>query len=169
MSADDDHRSRVADRSRARVGHEHASARPVFVGIGRSGDVTSYLANVSRSELRDFDDGTPTSANQTGSRTPAPPATRDLWVATAEGRGTQSLGWKLKLARWDVVVMNADGMPGVDAAVSLGAHTPPLLVPGLTLVALGLMVGVGGFAVVSGGRRAAAVRKRPSRGLLVDV
>ena len=125
-----------------------ASGRPLFVGIGRSGDVRSYLANVSRGELRDFGDGTPTYANQTGSRTPAPPATRHFWAATAEGRGTQTVSWKLQPGRWDVVVMNADGTPSVDAAVSLGAQTPPLLVPGLALLALGIVIGVGGFALV---------------------
>lgn len=130
-----------------------ASGRPVFVGIGRRSDVRSYLANVSRSELQDFDDGTPTYANQTGSRTPAPPATRHFWAATAEGRGTQTLSWKLKPGRWDVVVMNADGTPSVDATVSLGAHTPPLLLPGLALVAVAIMVGVGGFALVYRGTR----------------
>jgi hypothetical protein len=130
-----------------------ASGRPVFVGIGRSGDVKSYLANVSRSELRDFDGGTPTYANHTGSRTPPPPATRHFWAATAEGRGSQTLSWKLKPGHWDVVVMNADGTASVDAAVSLGAETPPLLVPGLALVALGIMIGVGGFALVYRGTR----------------
>jgi hypothetical protein len=125
-----------------------SSGRPVFVGIGRRSDVSSYLANVSRSELHDFGDGTPAYANQTGSRTPEPPATRHLWVATAEGRGTQTLSWKLKPGQWDLVVMNADGTPNVDANISLGAHTPPLLVPGLTLLAFGVMVGVGGFALL---------------------
>lgn len=140
-----------------------ASGQPVFVGIGRSGEVGSYLANVSRSELRDFDDGTPTYANQTGSRTPAPPATRHFWAATAEGRGTQTLSWKPKPGHWDVVVMNADGTPSVDAAVSLGAQTPPLLVPGLALIALGIMVGVGGFALVYRGTRPFAPIAPPVR------
>jgi hypothetical protein len=125
-----------------------ASARPVFVGIGRSAAVKSYLADVSRSELRDFDGSTPTYANQTGSRTPAPPATRTFWVAAAEGHGTQTVSWKLKPGNWDVVVMNADGTPSVDAAVSIGAQTPPLLVPGLALVGLGIAIGIGGFALI---------------------
>jgi hypothetical protein len=138
-----------------------ASARPVFVGIGRNTEVQRYLAGVSRSELRDFDGSTPTYANQTGSRAPAPPATRHFWVATAEGRGTQTLSWKLKSGNWDVVVMNADGTPGVDATVNLGAHTPPLLVPGLALVALGIMIGAGGFALVYRGTRPMAPIARP--------
>jgi hypothetical protein len=122
--------------------------RPVFVGIGPSRDVTAYLANVSRSELRDFDDSTPMYTNQPGSRTPAPPATRRFWVATAQGRGTQTLNWKLRSGHWDVVVMNGDGTPGVDAAVNLGAKTPPLLVPGLALVAIAILIGIGGFALI---------------------
>jgi hypothetical protein len=122
--------------------------RPVFVGIGPSRDVTAYLANVSRSEVRDFDGSTPTYTNQPGSRTPAPPATRKFWVASAQGRGTQTLNWKLESGHWDVVVMNSDGTSAVDAAVNLGAHTPPLLVPGLALVAIAIMFGIGGFALV---------------------
>jgi hypothetical protein len=122
--------------------------RPVFVGIGPSRDVAAYLANVSRSEVRNFDGSTPTYTNHPGSRTPAPPATRRFWVATAQGRGTQTLGWKLRTGHWDVVVMNGDGTPGVDAAVNLGARTPPLLVTGLALVAIAIMIGIGGFALV---------------------
>jgi hypothetical protein len=129
------------------------SSRPVFVGIGRSRDVDAYLAGVSRSQLRDFGwDGT-TFANRTGSRTPAPPATRQFWAAAASGHGTQTVSWKLKPGHWEVVVMNADGTPSVDAAVKLGAHTPPLLVPGIALVAFGLLVGAGGFAAVYRGGR----------------
>lgn len=133
-----------------------ASAVPVFVGIARSRDVDAYLAGVSRSQVRAFDGSTPTYANLTGSRTPAPPATRHFWVATAEGRGTESVSWKLKSGSWDVVVMNADGSSNVDAAVKLGAKTPPLLVPGLALVALGIMIGAGGFALVYRGTRRGA-------------
>ncbi|HTT29866.1 MAG TPA: hypothetical protein VMG37_15735 [Solirubrobacteraceae bacterium] len=129
------------------------SSRPVFVGIGRSRDVNRYLANVSRSELHDFGWGGPTFADHTGARTPARPATQHFWAATADGRGTQTISWKLKPGHWEVVVMNADGTPSVDAAVSLGAHTPPLLVPGLGLVALGLLVGAGGFALLYRGTR----------------
>jgi hypothetical protein len=127
--------------------------RPVFVGIGPRRDVTAYLANVSRSEVRDFDRSTPTYTNEPGSRTPAPPATRTFWVATAQGRGTQTLNWKLRTGHWDVVVMNGDGSPGVDAAVNLGARTPPLLVAGLALVAIAIMIGIGGFTLVYPGSR----------------
>jgi hypothetical protein len=138
-----------------------APGRSVFVGIGPTAAVRSYLANVSRSELRDFDGSTPTYVNRPGSRSPAPPVTRRFWVAAAKGRGTQTVSWKLKSGHWDVVVMNADGTPSVDATVSVGAETPPLLVPGLALIALGIMVGVGGFALVYRGTRPMASIAQP--------
>ena len=140
--------------SRVRVSATSSgSGHPLFVGIGRSRDVDRYLASVSRSEVRDFGWSTATYANQTGRRTPPLPATRHFWIATAYGRGTQTVSWKLKPGHWDVVVMNADGSATVNAAVSLGAHTPPLLIPGVALVALGIAVGVGGFALVYRGTR----------------
>jgi hypothetical protein len=49
--------------------------------------------------------------------------------------------------------MNGDGSPGVDAAVNLGARTPPLLVAGLALVAIAIMMGIGGFTLVYPGSR----------------
>jgi len=130
-----------------------AAGRPVFVGIARTRDVNRYLANVSRSQLRDFGWDGPSYSNRPGSRTPARPATQHFWAATASGRGTQTVSWKLKPGHWDVVVMNADASSGVDTSVKLGVHTPPLLVPGLALVAFGLLIGAGGFALVYRGTR----------------
>jgi hypothetical protein len=57
--------------------------------------------------------------------------------------------------------MNGDGTAGVDAAVNLGARTPPLLVPGLALVAIGIMIGIGGFALVAPGSRPAGSTPEP--------
>jgi|HubBroStandDraft_3_1064219.scaffolds.fasta_scaffold46579_2 hypothetical protein len=142
---------------RVRLSATSVSPRhPVFVGIGRSREVNRYLADVSRSELRDFGWDGATYANQTGGRTPAPPAKQQFWAATANGRGTQTVSWKLKHGDWEIVVMNADGTAGVDAAVEMGVHTPPLLGLGLAVVALGLMIGVGGFALVYRGTRPGA-------------
>jgi hypothetical protein len=117
--------------------------RPVFVGIARSGDVRTYLRGAAYSEVRDFDQGSAGSATHTGTRAVAPPASRTFWTATAQGAGAQSLTWKLRPGHWELVVMNADGSAGVDAAVSAGAHTPPLLAPGLGLLAIGVLIGLG--------------------------
>jgi hypothetical protein len=63
--------------------------------------------------------------------------------------------WKPVDGTWTVVVMNADGRPGVDIGADLGARTPAL-----PWVALGLLVGgaiflAGGVLLIVG-----AIRRR---------
>lgn len=55
--------------------------------------------------------------------------------------------------------MNADTSSNIDAAVKLGAQTPPLLVPGIALVAIGIMIG--GFALVYRGTRPTGMVAHP--------
>jgi hypothetical protein len=69
-------------------------------------------------------------------------------LAEARGRGPVALSWKPGPGQWNVNVTNADGSRGVHAQVTLAAKVPSLLAPGLILVAVGLAVGLGGFAVV---------------------
>ena len=54
----------------------------------------------------------------------APPASRRIWVASAQGAGRQHLTWHVRDGSWSVVVMNADGSPGVDADLRAGAKVP---------------------------------------------
>ena len=45
----------------------------------------------------------------------ARPATQRFWDASVQGDGAQALAWDVEDGDWSVVVMNADGSPGVDA------------------------------------------------------
>jgi hypothetical protein len=65
-----------------------------------------------------------------------PPTGLDWWVADAGGAGKQSAEWETKDGAYDVVVMNADGTPGVDATVTVGAELKGLF--GICLVVLGV-------------------------------
>ena len=132
-------------RSRGRVAAVIAGAGAMLVAVA----VLAVGGATLRADSHRGHDG----YVSTGNRTPPPPAKRHFWVATAYGRGTQAVSWKLKPGHWEAVVMNADGTPGVDAAVRLGAHTPLLLVPGLGLVVLGMLIGAGGFALLYRGTR----------------
>ena len=72
---------------RVRLSATSASPRhPVFVGIGRSRDVNRYLRTSVGASSADFGWDGATYANQTGGRTPAPPAKQQFWAATANGR-----------------------------------------------------------------------------------
>jgi hypothetical protein len=130
-----------------------SSGPPLFVGIGRSSDVDRYLAGVEHTVISDFwgDKVEPVS----GGRPDSAPGTQPFWVASSTGPGARTLHWKPADGSWTVVVMNADGRPGVDIRADLGAR-----MPALPWIALGLLVGgavfmAGGVLLIVG-----AVRRR---------
>jgi hypothetical protein len=102
------------------------AGKDLFVGIARTSDVTRYLRGTAHTSVTDIDyhpfdvDYTTTG----GARRAAAPAGQRIWAAQAHGRGAQTLTWDVDDGDWSVVVMNADGSPGVDADVRAGAKVP---------------------------------------------
>jgi hypothetical protein len=130
--------------------------RPVFAGIARSRDVDAYLAGASHATLTDLDFSPfkPDYRTSGGDRRPGPPAAQDIWVASTQGSGTQTLDWTVKDGSWSVVVMNADGSPGVDAGVSAGVSVPFLDDLGLWLwIAAAALLALAGALIAGGVRR----------------
>jgi hypothetical protein len=139
----------LLDKIRIRVTPSDAS-RPLFVGIAPSADVDRYLAGVNHTVITEFF-GDKTTAVE-GGRPSAPPGSQDFWVASATGPGVQTLFWDPMDGSWTVVVMNADGRPGIDVGADLGAKAPALpwiaagfLVAGALLLAGGTLLVVGAF------------------------
>jgi hypothetical protein len=128
----------------------------LFVGIGPSADVDRYLAGVRRAVISDFwaskvralAGGAPGSA----------PGTQDFWVASAAGSGPQTLRWHPASGIWTVVVMNADGRPGIHVRADLGARYPDLLWIAIGLLAAGAVFGAGGALLIVGATRRRATR-----------
>ena len=125
------------------------------MGIGPADEVDRYLAGVSHSVISDFwtngvetiGGGTPGSA----------PGAQDFWVASATGPGAQTLTWDPANGSWTVVVMNADGRPGVDVGADLGAEYPALLGIAIGVLAIGaLLLVIGGFLIAGAIRRSRA-------------
>jgi hypothetical protein len=133
--------------------------QPMFVGIARTADVERYLSASAHSSVTDvtFDPFHADYRTQGGARRPAPPAERGIWVASAHGSGQQTLDWKVRRGGWSIVVMNADGSRGVNAAVSAGADVPILGPLGWGLFGGGLLL-----ALISAGLLVTGVRA-PSR------
>ena len=134
---------------------------PLFVGIARTQDVTSYLHRVDHTRVTDID-AAPFEASylrESGNRRPAAPAQESFWVASTQGRGVQTLDWRVKDGDWSVVVMNADGSPGVAADVSAGAKLPFLNELGWSAIGGGGALMVGALALVVLGVR--PPRNRP--------
>jgi hypothetical protein len=129
---------------------------PVFVGIARTEAVTSYLRGVEHTLVTDVD-ADPFEASyqrESGDRRPAAPAQESFWVASTQGRGTQTLDWRVDDGDWSVVVMNADGSRGVTADVSAGAKMPFLDELGWSALGGGGALLIGSLAlIVLGARR----------------
>lgn len=139
------------------------TGKPVFVGIARSEDVARYLRDVRYARLTDVDYSPfhATYRPHRGSDAPAPPSDRHFWAASAHGNGAQRLTWRVQDGSWSVVVMNADGSAGVDAAVSAGATVPFLVPVGWSLIGGGLVLLAGAGALAYVGLR--TPRPRPDR------
>ena len=132
------------------------SGSPLFVGIGRSADVDRYLAGVNHTLITEFW-GHETEA--VGGGTPkSPPGSQDFWVASDTGPGTRTVVWDPVDGSWTVVVMNADGRPGIDMGADLGARIPAVLWVAFGLLAAGAVFMAGGALLITGairGRRTA--------------
>ncbi len=128
---------------------------PLFVGIGPSAEVDQYLAGVHHTVISEFwkDEVEPVD----GGLARSAPATQHFWVVSDTGPGTRSLVWEPTDGTWTVVVMNADGRPGINVGADLGARMPAVPWIGLGLLAAGGIFLLGGVLLIAGairGRRA---------------
>jgi hypothetical protein len=127
----------------------------LFVGIGRSRDVDPYLAGVNHTVISDFFGDKVESVG--GGTTRSAPGRQSFWVAKSIGSGARSLTWQPTKGSWTVVVMNADGRPGIALRADLGARIPAVLWIAIGLLAAGAVLMVGGGLLIAGairGRRA---------------
>jgi hypothetical protein len=127
----------------------------LFVGIGPADEVDRYLTGVSHTVISDF---WTNGVEAVGGGTPgSAPGAQDFWAASATGPGAQTLTWDPANGSWTVVVMNADGRPGVDVRADLGAEYPALLGIAIGALVMGtLLLVVGGFLIAGAIRRSRA-------------
>jgi hypothetical protein len=156
---------RVATDLRLTVSGE--SEHAVFVGIARTSEVDVYLTGVAHDEITT---GTGEAAYRrvpaTGSAASSPtvPTGQAFWAAQAVGAETLSLDWKVTSGSWTVVVMNADGSPGVAAVVTPSVRSDALGPLALILLATGLFLAL--LAVVT---LVLAFRRRPALSTPTDL
>ena len=116
------------DLGNVRLKVQSSAGKPVFVGVARTSDVSSYLRGISYTSVTDVDyspfHASYRDRDHRGDRRPDLPADQDFWAAAAHGSGTQTLDWDLENGDWSIVVMNADGSRGVNADISAGAKVP---------------------------------------------
>jgi hypothetical protein len=149
----------LLDKVRIRV-TPAAAGSAVFVGIGPSAEVDRYLAGVSHTVISDFWGDKVRAVD--GARPVSAPGAQGFWVASATGAGAQSVVWEPTGGSWTVVVMNADGRPGVDVTADLGARIPALLWISVGLLVAGAVLAAGGVLLIVGAVR----RRQPDEGVV---
>ncbi len=133
----------------------------LFMGIAPADAVAGYLDGVVHDEITAWDsfqdDITDVVYTRNdGATDPAAPGTKGFWVASVSGSGEQTLDWTIQSGEWALVIMNADGSPGVSADVRFGVARLSALLPiGLVSLVVGLV------ALIGGGRLVSSLPSRP--------
>jgi len=154
---------------RARLEVSAQGADEVFVGVAPSAAVAEYLSGVARTRIdglgarqdgwgwhggmgygmgndhrmdagmmTDLPGGPPASA----------PGDLDIWTASVEGAGTQTLEWTPTDGDWTVVVMPTDRSAGLSAELAATATVPGLTWLAGTLLAVGAALLAGGVLLI---------------------
>jgi len=150
--ADVDVTARVAARSR--------DDRTVFIGIASRADVEAYLDGVAHSLVRQLGDrwDDVRLVPRAGDAPDVAPGDLDIWVASVEGNGEQTLTWDPQRGEWSAVIMNAGAEPAVSVSVVAGARIPILYPISIGLLAAGFVLAVlASLLLVLATRRAGAV------------
>jgi hypothetical protein len=138
-----------------------AGSGTLFMGIAPADAVAGYLDGVTHDEITSWDSTQDditevVYTRNEGTTDPPAPGTEDFWVASVSGSGEQTLDWTIQSGEWALVIMNADGSPGVSADVRFGVATLSVLFPiGLASLAVGLV------ALIGGGRLVTSLPSRP--------
>jgi hypothetical protein len=129
----------LGDVGGLRVTATSPTGRPIFVGIASQTAVDEWLAGKAHDELTGLTDGTARYNRAGGTlRAVSDPASQTFWLATAAGTAPAPLQWSLADGSYAVVVVNADGSPGVKADVRGAAQVPHLAGLGGTMLGVGI-------------------------------
>ena len=141
------------------------NASGLFIGIGRSEDVDRFLSGVALDRVTDIGIH-PFQLNLSpvpGSTRATPPGAENFWVASSISSTDAQLTWRITDGEYRMVIMNADGGPGVITAARVQLILPnafPLSLAalgiGLTLISAGTLIAI--LAITRNRRRPLFIR-----------
>jgi hypothetical protein len=149
--------SRVADVLGAptlRLQVDAGNTAGLFVGVGPAADVDRYLQGVAIDQATDFnlDPYQLQLTRRDGVASAPAPSSQGFWVASVTTRGVTDLTWTIRDGDYRVVLMNADGSPGVDTQLGIGIGLPRMFGLAMTLFAGGLVLLLAGVLALALGR-----------------
>jgi hypothetical protein len=131
----------------------------IFIGVGPSTEVGSYLHGVSFDRVVQVNwPGGVRTENTPGSRTPPPPGDQPFWEAMDEGTGERTVRWTVSGGDWSIVVMNEDGSRGLDVFGSVEVKLPILGPASVILLVVAILMLAGGIALTVSGARTPKTR-----------
>ncbi|MDN5747379.1 MAG: hypothetical protein L0H64_02440 [Pseudonocardia sp.] len=128
---------------------------PAFVGIGQAVDVDRYLSGVATDVVAVGADGSvPTGLDRhPGQTLAAPPTEQTSWAVSATSASTAEVTWPVQDGTYRIVVMNADGTPGMTTQVHAAVTVPRMFGFAIGALVGGLLLTGAGVAVLVAARR----------------
>ena len=151
----------------ARLTARADGGQAVFIGIGYQADVENYLENVAHSVAKQLGDrwDDVRLVAQSGGAPESSPADANIWAASTQGAGDQTLIWEPKRGKWAVVIMNADAAASVSVSAVASARIPILYSISIGLTVAGfILAALAALLLVTATRSAvspASVAARP--------
>ncbi|GAA1602609.1 hypothetical protein GCM10009789_65780 [Kribbella sancticallisti] len=153
----------LLDRHGATLHVTALAHKPVFIGIGQDIDVANYLRASEHTRVVRYTPPSDLDTQEMQGRATAlkPPTRLSWWVAKASGPDEQSIAWPIADGQHDLVVMNSDGSPAVDAKVTFGVEIDGAFAVCLLVFGAGTVLLILGLLLVA--RRKLGTTAPPSR------
>jgi len=153
----------------ARLSVRSPGDQEIFVGIGLQSDVDAYLANVGRSVTRQLGDrwDDVRLIEHAGDAPDISPAQANIWAASVQGSGEQTLTWEPQRGIWVVVIMNADATAGVDVSAIASVRIPILYPISIGLLIAGLVLAAFASVLLIGATRSTKAVAAASTGPVI--
>jgi hypothetical protein len=126
-----------------------SAGKPIFIGVAPAARVNDFLASVGFDEVRDLNLSPyrVETVRQPGSRPAGPPGDESIWTASAAGN-SPTLIWQVADGDYRIVVMNADGTPGVAADAQFGLKIGGVFGLGIGFVVVGIIIFAAGLVLI---------------------
>ncbi|PRY48982.1 hypothetical protein LY71_10764 [Geodermatophilus tzadiensis] len=145
----------VLGRPTVRVTSQTGDPAGVFIGVGPADAVDDYLAGVEVDEVTDvgFDPFELAVTRKPGNSRAAPPGEQDFWLASASSPSQAELSWPTAAGDHRLVVMNADGSPGVVTSTRVQVELPHVVAVSVGALIGSALLAAGGIALLVVGIR----------------